>query len=95
RTFGTPELAEVVAETLKDRFHACLMANHGTISLGGNLAQAFARTELIETLSQQYLLALSAGQPLVLLSDAEMAEVRATAQKLGYGAPRGANGASS
>lgn len=88
RTFGTPELAEVVAQTLGTRYHGCLMANHGTISLGATLRQAFERTDLLEVMSRQYLLALSSGQQITLLSAAEMEDVRQISERLGYGSPR-------
>lgn len=84
--FGTQELADVVAETMGARYHACLMANHGMIALGETLESAFSRTEKLETLARQYQLARSMGDP-VLLTAEEMKVVRERYKTYGYGAP--------
>lgn len=84
-TFGSLALAETVSATLGQRYHACLMANHGMIALGSNLSAAYLRTEKLEALAQQYILACSMGSP-ALLDDAEMAQVHATYETYGYGA---------
>ena len=47
RTPGTVDLAEIVAEGLKDG-HAALLANHGAVTLGKTLAQAHQRMETLE-----------------------------------------------
>jgi L-fuculose-phosphate aldolase len=72
-TFGTQKLSDHVVAALAGR-RACLMANHGLLCLGLNLDQALALAVEIETLARAYLLALSAGEP-VLLDDAEMDRV--------------------
>lgn len=72
--FGSLELARNAAEAMKGRT-ACLLANHGMLCLGQTLAQAVASTIKLETLARQYLMALQAGEP-VLLSEDEMAIVR-------------------
>lgn len=72
-TFGTQELSDHVVDALADR-KACLMANHGLLCLSLNLDRALALAIEIETLARAYLLALSAGDP-VLLDDAEMDRV--------------------
>jgi L-fuculose-phosphate aldolase len=71
-TFGTEELAAAAAAALTDR-NACLLANHGVLAVGRNVADALALALEIETLAQQYCIALQAGEP-VLLSDAQMAD---------------------
>lgn len=73
-TFGTQALSDAVLDALSDR-RACLLANHGAIALGENLASALALAQEIEALCQQYLLARVAGRP-VLLDAAEMQRVR-------------------
>jgi L-fuculose-phosphate aldolase len=72
-TFGTSELATAVVTALEGRT-ACLLANHGTITLGDTPAHALALAVEVEALAQMYCLALAAGEP-VLLSDTEMAAV--------------------
>jgi len=69
-TFGTEELADHVASALEDRY-ACLMANHGLLTLGLDPADALARAVEVEALARGYLQALSVGEP-ELLSDEEM-----------------------
>ena len=84
-TFGTPELAAHAVVALEDR-KACLLAHHGQIALGDDLAEALKLAHEVETLSGQYWRALQIGQP-PLLSDEEMLRVaekfRAYGQKSG------------
>jgi L-fuculose-phosphate aldolase len=72
--FGTDELARAAVRALKNR-NACLLANHGMVAFGPDLAGALARTEKLETLVKQYLLACSAGRP-VLLTEEELSIVK-------------------
>jgi L-fuculose-phosphate aldolase len=72
-TFGSPALAGHVLEALRAR-NACLLANHGQVSFGGDLEAAFDLARWVEELSKQYWLALQVGEP-KRLSNAEMAEV--------------------
>jgi L-fuculose-phosphate aldolase len=72
-TFGTEELAALVASGLAQR-NACLMANHGQIAVGATLAAALELAAEVETLAEQYYKVLTLGQAHVL-SDAEMAKV--------------------
>lgn len=72
-TFGTAELSQNMLVALEGR-SACLLANHGQICLGASLENALALAIEVEALSQQYLLACQAGDP-VILDDAEMNRV--------------------
>ena len=69
-TFGTQELADLAIEAMQDRT-ACLLANHGMITIGDTLAKAMWRAIELETIARQYYLSLQIGGP-VLLSDAEI-----------------------
>lgn len=69
-TFGTQALSERALAALGDR-QACLLANHGVLALGAELAAAFKTAQLVEELARQYLLSRLAGAP-VLLDDEEM-----------------------
>ncbi len=73
-TFGTAELAAFVADGLSHR-NACLMANHGQITIAASLAGALELAHEVETIAEQYakLLAITAMPP--LLPDDEMADV--------------------
>ena len=84
-TFGTQALADAVVQALDGR-RACLLANHGMITLGQTLAAAFDLAVEVEELARQYALALMSGEP-VLLSESEMLEV--VEKFKNYGADRG------
>jgi L-fuculose-phosphate aldolase len=64
-TFGTQALADLAAEAMQERT-ACLLANHGMVVCAESAAAALSQAILLETLSRQYLLALSAGTPRLL-----------------------------
>ena len=72
-TFGTEQLSRNMLLALKNR-SACLLANHGLIAYGDTLKQALWRAAEVEALAQQYLLALSVGQPQIL-DESAMQEV--------------------
>lgn len=72
-TFGTQALADHVADALAERC-ACLIANHGMLVFGRDLAHALALAIEFEALCEQYWRTLQLGPP-VLLSAAEMSEV--------------------
>jgi L-fuculose-phosphate aldolase len=71
--FGTDTLSQHAVEALIDR-KACLLANHGMITLGRDLDEAMAIAIELESLCQQYLIARQVGKP-ILLSDEEMQAV--------------------
>ena len=83
-TFGSEDLAEGVVRTLDGR-RACLMANHGLIALGPNLAVAMAIAEEIEEQAAVYCGTLAIGGP-KLLDEAEMDRILRAFE--GYGQPR-------
>jgi L-fuculose-phosphate aldolase len=64
-TFGTPELARSVEEALEGRT-AALMANHGAVTHGSDLAAAVRATELLEWAATVYWNAHAIGPPRVL-----------------------------
>jgi len=70
--FGTAELSTHVVAALEGRT-ACLLANHGCITLGATIEAALAAAVELETLAQQYVLSLAAGGP-VLLTDEQIGE---------------------
>jgi L-fuculose-phosphate aldolase len=69
-TFGTPELAEIVAEYIGN-YNAVLLANHGLVAVGSSMDTAFAAAEEIEFVARIYYQTKSIGHP-VILSDEEM-----------------------
>jgi len=82
-TFGTQALSDATLEALQDRL-ACLLGQHGQISLGRTLASALALAIEVETLSRLYVQALTLGEP-PILADEEMARVIQQMKKMSYG----------
>ncbi|HVT06939.1 MAG TPA: class II aldolase/adducin family protein [Polyangia bacterium] len=83
-TYGTDALSRNALAALDGR-RACLLANHGVVALGADLASARLLAEEIELLALQWVVARAVGSP-VILPAVEMARV---AQKFaGYGQPR-------
>ncbi len=88
--FGSAGLAQAAAGALADRT-AAILRNHGAITYGSSLDQAYGRALLLEWLARVYRLAQSYGDP-VVLSAAELDEVAAEAHRRGYGTRRGERG---
>jgi len=82
-TFGTQALSDAALEALQDR-RACLLANHGMIAAGKNLAEAFKLAVEVETLAEQYLRMLPAGAPMLLTAE-ELLDARKQFENLRYG----------
>lgn len=79
--FGSQALSDVALTALQDR-KACLLANHGMIALGRDLAEALSIAVEVENLAEQYWRTLQLGIPYIL-TEAEMQAV--FAQFKGYG----------
>ena len=91
-TFGTQALSDAALIALKDRM-ACLLGQHGMISLGKTFEDAFSLATELETLSKIYVKALSIGDTPVL-SDEEMVRVIDQMKRMSYGKgpePEGSN----
>jgi L-fuculose-phosphate aldolase len=72
-TYGTKALADNILKAIGD-YNACLMANHGIVTVGIDLGAAFAVAEEIELVSRLYYQSKCVGEP-VILSDDAMGEV--------------------
>ena len=64
-TFGSEELSHLAMEAMTDRT-ACLLANHGMITIGESLVRAMWRAIELETIARQYFLSLLIGGPVLL-----------------------------
>lgn len=82
-TFGTPALARHVHDALAGR-SAALMANHGSVTVGADLAKAVDNALLLEWLCQLHHRASALGAPRVLDAD-QQADVIRVALERGYG----------
>lgn len=87
--FGTQELSAHAVAALQDR-RACLLANHGMIATGRDLADAVALCVEVESLCEQYWRARQIAEPRHL-TPAQMAQVIERFRT--YGRPGDAEGA--
>ena len=85
--FGSAGLAAAAVDALDGR-SAVILRNHGAVTYGRDLAQAYDRALLLEWLARTYRMALSYGEP-ATLSAAELDEVTAEARRRRYGERRG------
>ena len=85
-TFGSPELAASVLDALEGRT-AALMANHGAVTVGGDVAGAVRATELLEWACTVYWRARALGEPRVL-DERQRQDVIDFAVRTRYGATR-------
>ncbi|MFI9836509.1 class II aldolase/adducin family protein [Nonomuraea sp. NPDC051941] len=67
-TYGTPELAANVRAAMEGK-KAALMANHGGVTVGATLEEAFEATRLLEWLCEVYVRGLSVGKPAILTNE--------------------------
>ena len=86
RTFGTPELAEVVLDALDGRT-AALMANHGALTFAGDMDAAVEAALLLEWACEVYWRAATLGEPRSLGEEERRAVVEAAARR-SYGTTR-------
>ncbi|MEU6826810.1 class II aldolase/adducin family protein [Streptomyces atriruber] len=85
--YGTEELADHMLHALRDRT-GCLLQNHGTITYGDSLSQAYDRTAQLEWMSRLWLTAAAVpGHAPTLLSPSRLRE--AEERLKGYGQPAG------
>ena len=84
-TYGTQALSDAVITALGTSW-GCLLGSHGMLTCGETLAHALWRAEELEALSQQFILAKQAGDPVILPKD----EIDRVIEKFasGYGVSR-------
>ncbi|WP_454015268.1 class II aldolase/adducin family protein [Aquamicrobium terrae] len=89
-TFGTQALSDHALTALEGRL-ACLLGQHGQISLGKTAEAALWLAIEVETLSRMYVQALTLGEP-PILSDEEMERVIGQMRRMSYGLAPDAEG---
>lgn len=82
-TFGTQALSDAALVALEGRL-ACLLGQHGQISLGKTMEAALSLAVEVETLSRLYVQALPLGDP-PILPDEEMDRVIEQMRRMSYG----------
>ncbi|KUL60033.1 class II aldolase/adducin family protein [Streptomyces sp. NRRL S-1521] len=84
--YGTEELAHAMLDALRDRT-GCLLRNHGTVTHGASLGQAYDRTAQLEWMCRLWLTASAVpGRTPALLTEGQLAEAQERLR--GYGQPR-------
>ncbi|GAA4241880.1 class II aldolase/adducin family protein [Actinomadura meridiana] len=73
-TYGTPELADNVRAAMSGGRRAALLANHGGVTIGRDLDEAFENARLLEWLCGVYVRARAIGEPRILTAE-ELAKV--------------------
>ena len=79
-TFGTQALSDNALAAMQER-NACLLANHGMLVFGRDLAHAEYLGSELELLCEQYWRACQLGQPFIL----DTAEMAVILEKFGFG----------
>jgi L-fuculose-phosphate aldolase/L-ribulose-5-phosphate 4-epimerase len=62
---GTDEMGPAILEAIGDR-RACLLANHGVVSVGPDVRHALVAAVMLEDAAKAYFAAKSIGEPVVL-----------------------------
>ena len=75
-TADFPEEGERLANLIGDKC-VLFMKNHGVLVVGDSVAQAYRRIYMLERVCRTQVLAMGAGRPLEVLSDAIVAQVQA------------------
>lgn len=81
--FGSDRLAEHASAALAGRT-AAILQNHGAVTYGATLGEAYERAGLLEWLAGTYRRARQHGSPRILTTD-ELDDVRAETSRIGYG----------
>lgn len=85
RSFGTPELARALLDGLADRT-GVILGNHGAVTVGSSLAEAYSRSLYLEWLCEVWLRASAHGDPRLIAAD-ELARVGDRMASYGQQAP--------
>ncbi|MDX6740888.1 class II aldolase/adducin family protein [Actinocorallia sp. A-T 12471] len=86
--FGSRELADAVSAALAGK-QAAILANHGTVAVGGDLAKAVENALLLEWAADLYTRASALGTPRALTEEQQLAVIEA-ALATGYGTTKAA-----
>jgi len=89
-TYGTEELAGLAGEALREIHNACLLQNHGTITVGESTKEAFSRIVVLEEMSEIYYRARLDGEP-ILLSPEQVEDVATKIAGYGQAKPASAD----
>lgn len=80
--FGTEKLAQAAVKSLGDQYQAVLLSNHGLLSCGADIKEAFNTAESIEYVAELYCRTEAVGKAAVL-SPAEIKKVKSAFENYG------------
>lgn len=83
--YGSRRLAENASRALGGVHRACLLQNHGAITVGDSPEEALTRTEILEEMAEIFYHARLAGDPILLSGS----QIRETTGKMAAGYGRG------
>lgn len=66
---GSHQLSENIVSQLNNRCNCYIIQNHGALSLGISIENAYRNVELLEKISRTYYYALASGRPVTQLPD--------------------------
>ncbi len=72
--FGTKELARTVVNALDEKYKGVIMRNHGALTVGSTVAEAYKNAVILEEMAELYYRTLTIGEP-TLLSTEQMEHV--------------------
>ena len=82
KLFGTVDLAEAAVAAMGTQFKAVLLRNHGALTVGATLAEAYKHAVVLEEMAELYYHTRLAGNPVVLTNE-QVVEVQEAIK--GYG----------
>ncbi|MEZ6190488.1 MAG: class II aldolase/adducin family protein [Phycisphaerales bacterium] len=88
-TIGSPAVPETFINQLTPNTNTVLMANHGSISIGGDLTEAYYRLEILDNYCKQLLLTRQLGRVNVL-DNRQMADLLKVKERFGLSDDRAA-----
>ena len=92
--FGTDDLAQQVIATLSTQYRGTLVRNHGVVTIGETVQEAYKLAVIVEEMAELYFHASSLGTPHILSAGA-MDKVRCSLKKYGQVSRTGGKTASS
>ncbi|MGI6420761.1 MAG: class II aldolase/adducin family protein [Syntrophomonadaceae bacterium] len=72
---GSQQLSQNIVNQLNNRCNCYFIQNHGALSLGMSIENAYRNVELLEKISRTYYYALASGRPITKLPDAVVARL--------------------
>jgi L-fuculose-phosphate aldolase len=83
-SYGTEELGRLAVDAMGSEYNACLLANHGVLTAGSSVEEAFDIALMVEYCARIHFQARSIGDP-VIISDEEIENLEERFKGYGQG----------